>query len=104
MRVAPRLRGHASAVGAVRQPGVRLAAAGGNTMANGFQLGDLTIHRIIEEERPLFDPLTFFPTLTKEVRAENLPWLQPDSIDPATGQLRLCIQSYVVQTPHHTIL
>jgi glyoxylase-like metal-dependent hydrolase (beta-lactamase superfamily II) len=73
-------------------------------MATGFQLGDLTIHRVIEEERPLFDPLTFFPSLTKEVLAENLGWLQPDSIDPATGQLRLCIQSYVVQTPHHTIL
>jgi len=73
-------------------------------MANGFQLGDLIIHRIIEEERPLFDPLAFFPTLTKEVLAENLDWLQPDSIDPATGQLRLCIPSYVVQTPHHTIL
>ena len=28
-------------------------------MATSFQLGDLTIHRVIEEESPLFDPLTF---------------------------------------------
>jgi glyoxylase-like metal-dependent hydrolase (beta-lactamase superfamily II) len=73
-------------------------------MANGFQLGDLTIHRIIEEERPLFDPLEFLPTLTPELLAENRSWLEPDAIDPATGKLRLCIQSYIVQTPHHNIL
>jgi glyoxylase-like metal-dependent hydrolase (beta-lactamase superfamily II) len=73
-------------------------------MANGFQLGDLTIHRIIEEERPLFNPLEFFPTLTPELLAENRSWLEPDAIDPATGLMRLCIQSYIVQTPHHNIL
>ncbi|MCO6416416.1 MBL fold metallo-hydrolase [Siccirubricoccus sp. KC 17139] len=73
-------------------------------MATSFQLGDLTIHRIIEEERPLFDPLEFFPTLTKEVLEENRSWLEPTSIDPATGKLILCIQSYIVETPHHRIL
>lgn len=73
-------------------------------MAQGFQLGDLTIHRVIEEERPLFDPLTFLPGLTPELLAENRHWLEPDAIDPATGMLRLCIQSYLIRTPHHTIL
>lgn len=73
-------------------------------MATGFQLGDLTIQRVVEEERPLFDPLDFFPGLTPELLAENRPWLEPDAIDPMTGRLRLCIQSYLVRTPHHTIL
>ena len=73
-------------------------------MAKGFQLGDLTIHRVIEEETPLFDPLEFFPSLTPEVLAENRNWLEPTALDPATGKLRLCIQSYVIRTPHHTIL
>ncbi|WP_149537605.1 MBL fold metallo-hydrolase [Siccirubricoccus phaeus] len=73
-------------------------------MGTSFRLGDLTIHRIIEEERPLFDPLEFFPTLTKEVLEENRSWLEPTSIDPATGKLILCIQSYIVETPHHKIL
>ena len=35
-------------------------------MGTSFQLGDLTIHRVIEEESPLFDPLTFFPNLAPE--------------------------------------
>jgi glyoxylase-like metal-dependent hydrolase (beta-lactamase superfamily II) len=73
-------------------------------MPKGFQLGDLTIHRVVEEERPLFDPLEFLPTLTPEVLAENRHWLEPDAIDPETGKMKLCIQSYVIRTPHHTIL
>ncbi len=73
-------------------------------MGTGFRLGDLTIHRVIEEESPLFDPLTFFPNLAPELLEENRSWLEPEAIDPATGKLRLCIQSYVIETPHHRIL
>lgn len=73
-------------------------------MSLTFTVGDLTVHRVIESEGPLFDPLTFFPTLTRDVLDENLSWLQPHYIDPATGQLVLCIQSYIVRTRHHTIL
>ena len=73
-------------------------------MSVTFAVGDLTIHRVIESEAPLFDPLTFFPTLTSELLEENLSWLKPDYVDPASGQLMLCIQSYIVRTPHHNIL
>ncbi|HEX2216176.1 MAG TPA: MBL fold metallo-hydrolase [Xanthobacteraceae bacterium] len=67
-------------------------------------IGDIVIHRIVEQEGPFFDTLQFFPTLTKEVLEENRSWLQPRYIDPASGKLILCIQSYLVQTPHHNIL
>ncbi|NMJ43554.1 MBL fold metallo-hydrolase [Roseomonas sp. JC162] len=73
-------------------------------MADGFALGDVTIQRIVEGESPLFDPLTFFPTLTKDLLDENRAWLEPFALDPATGKLILCIQSWVVRTRHHTIL
>jgi glyoxylase-like metal-dependent hydrolase (beta-lactamase superfamily II) len=73
-------------------------------MSLTFKVGDLTVHRVIENEGPLFDPLTFFPTLSKDTLEENRSWLQPNFVDPATGQLVLCIQSYIVRTPHHTIL
>ena len=73
-------------------------------MSTTFTVGDLIVHRVIESEGPLFDPLTFFPTLTQEVLNDNLAWLRPVFIDPASGQLMLCIQSYVVRTKHHTIL
>ncbi len=66
---------------------------------------DLAIHRIVEQEEPLFDPLEFFPGLTREALDENRAWLEPaGALDPGTGKLRLCVQSYLVRTPRHTIL
>jgi glyoxylase-like metal-dependent hydrolase (beta-lactamase superfamily II) len=73
-------------------------------MATRIALGDLSIQRIVEQEAPFFDPLTFFPTLTRELLEENRAWLEPAAIDPASGQLVLCVQSYIVRTPRHTIL
>jgi len=73
-------------------------------MTDGFALGGITVQRIVEQESPLFDPFTFFPTLTKEVLEENRGWLAPSALDPASGKIILCIQSWVIRTPHHTIL
>jgi glyoxylase-like metal-dependent hydrolase (beta-lactamase superfamily II) len=72
-------------------------------MPDPIQLGNTTIHRIVEQERPFFEMLMFFPALTKEVLAENRAWLQPRFMSPK-DELVLCIQSYLVQTPHHNIL
>jgi glyoxylase-like metal-dependent hydrolase (beta-lactamase superfamily II) len=74
-----------------------------NAMTTQIKLGNLTIHRIVEQEGPFFDMLKFFPTLTKELLEVNRAWLQPRFVDPA-DQLMLCIQSYLVRTPHHNIL
>jgi glyoxylase-like metal-dependent hydrolase (beta-lactamase superfamily II) len=63
----------------------------------------ITIHRILEQEAAFFDALQFFPSLTKQLLDENRAWLQPRFVDPA-GKLILCIQSYLVQTPHQNIL
>ena len=73
-------------------------------MASPIQLGPITIHRIVEQQMPFYDALEFFPRLTKEVIAENRSWLQPTYLDPATGKVVLCFQSYVVKTPQHNIL
>jgi glyoxylase-like metal-dependent hydrolase (beta-lactamase superfamily II) len=73
-------------------------------MTNQIRIGEITVHRIVEQEAPFFAPLDFFPTLTKDLLDEHLGWLQPRYIDPATGKLILCIQSYLVQTPQHNIL
>jgi hypothetical protein len=40
-------------------------------MNQTFTIGDLTIHRVIESEGSLFEPLVFFPTLTQEMLDEN---------------------------------
>ncbi len=72
-------------------------------MSGILAVGDATIHRIVEQEAPFFDAFTFFPALTPDLFAENKDWLQPRFIAP-NGQVVLCVQSYLVETPHHTIL
>ena len=72
-------------------------------MPDAIQVGSITIHRIVEQEGPFFDLLTFFPTLTGELLEENRAWMQPRYMSPQ-GELMLCIQSYLVATPHHNIL
>jgi len=73
-------------------------------MTTRFAIGDITVHRIIEDEQPLFDPFSFFPGLGAERLAENRAWLEPTALDPATGKLVMCVQSYILRTPHYTIL
>jgi glyoxylase-like metal-dependent hydrolase (beta-lactamase superfamily II) len=72
-------------------------------MTTQITLGDTTIDRIVEQEGPFFDVSTFFPALTKELLDENRAWLQPRFVD-SKDRLMLCIQSYLLRTPHHTIL
>ena len=67
-----------------------------------FDLGNVTIHRVVEQEAPLFQVTDFFPTLTKEMIDENRSWLEPKYF--TGGKVVLCIQSYIVKTPHHTIM
>ena len=40
-----------------------------------FKFGDITIHRVVEQEGPFFNPLEFFPSLTPEVLEENRGWM-----------------------------
>ena len=72
-------------------------------MTLSYELGDVTIHRVVEQEAPLFDAFEFFPTLTQEILAENRSWLQPTYVD-AANRLVLSIQSYLVRTPRHNVL
>ena len=72
-------------------------------MTTTFHIGDMTIHRIVEMEMPLLPALDMLPGLTPEVLAENRSWLQPNALN-AEDWFMLCFQSYVVRTPHHTIL
>ncbi len=73
-------------------------------MIGCFDAGGVSIQRVIEQEEPLFDIDYFFPGLQPEILEEHRHWLEPTFLDPATQMLTLCIQSYIVRTPHHTIL
>ncbi len=72
-------------------------------MKTTFHLGDITIHRIVEQQTGFRAARDFLPTLTAEALDENRAWLAPEALD-AEDRLILCFQSYVVRTPHHTVL
>ena len=67
-------------------------------MSTAITLKDIMIHPVVEQQAPFFDPLEFFPTLTKDVLEEDCSWLQPTFIDPDTGRLVLCVQGFVIKT------
>ena len=72
-------------------------------MTTSFTVGDMTIHRIVEDEGVFRPALDTFVGITPELLADNRGWMQPAALD-AQDMLILCFQSYVVRTPHHTIL
>jgi len=72
-------------------------------MTTTLTFGDIKVHRIIEQEGPFFAVREFFPTLTSDVLDANRSWLQPTYVS-ADDRLNLCIQSYLLETPHHVIL
>src|SRR5512133_4089481 len=72
-------------------------------MRTNFTVDDMTIHRIVEQEAGFTPILEFLPSLSRELLDENRSWMEPAALDPG-GMAVLCFQSYVVKTPHHTIL
>jgi glyoxylase-like metal-dependent hydrolase (beta-lactamase superfamily II) len=73
-------------------------------MSLTLSVGDLTIHRIIEQETTFLPALEMLPGLTPDLLAENRAWMREAAALDAQDVLILCFQSYVVKTPHHTIL
>jgi glyoxylase-like metal-dependent hydrolase (beta-lactamase superfamily II) len=73
-------------------------------MSLKFAVGDLTVHRIVEQEGPYFAALELFSTLSPDLLAQNRDWMRKAGAIDENDMLVLCFQSYVVRTPHHTIL
>ena len=74
-------------------------------MSLTFKAGDMTIHRVIEDETTFRTVSQFFgDQVSPELLAENRAWLKQINALEADDVLRICFQSYVVRTPHHTIL
>jgi glyoxylase-like metal-dependent hydrolase (beta-lactamase superfamily II) len=73
-------------------------------MSLKFSVGDLTIQRIIEQEGQFLQAHDMLPSLTPELLAENRQWLKAAGALDDTDTFIMAFQSYVVKTPHHTIL
>ena len=72
-------------------------------MTEVIRVGDITVQRIVEQEFAFMPALGTIPAPTPDLLAENRRWMEPTALD-AQGWLILCFQSYVLRTPHHTIL
>ena len=73
-------------------------------MSLKFAVGDLTIHRIVEQETTFLPALEMLPGLTPDLLAQNRPWMRKAGAIDSNDVLILCFQSYIVTTPDHTIL
>ncbi|MCC7049320.1 MAG: MBL fold metallo-hydrolase [Alphaproteobacteria bacterium] len=73
-------------------------------MRTQFAVGDITVHRLVEAEYGFVAIRDFLPALTPKLLDENRAWLEPAALEPGTDRAVLCFQSYVVRTPHHTVL
>ncbi|MGH7334701.1 MAG: MBL fold metallo-hydrolase [Candidatus Rokuibacteriota bacterium] len=73
-------------------------------LVNAFQLGPVTISRVVEIGRSSYPTAMMLPDSTPTAIAAHLSWLKPDFFDEATGDIGSRIQTYVVRTPRHTIL
>jgi len=73
-------------------------------MRTQYGVEDMTIHRIVEKQYPFERMDRFLPSLEPELLEENRSWLEPSALDPESGYAIFCFQSYLVKTPHHTVL
>ena len=69
-----------------------------------WRLGNITIKRILEWEAPLALPLEYFDEALPEMVELHRHWLEPNALDPGSGKMILPVQSYLIQTQHHTVL
>lgn len=67
-------------------------------------IGEFTVQSVVELVAPYIPVTEMFPSATPDALAEHMDWMAPTHIDAATGNLVMAFQSFVLQTPNHTIL
>jgi glyoxylase-like metal-dependent hydrolase (beta-lactamase superfamily II) len=73
-------------------------------MTTRIDLGDVVIHRIVEDVAPFVPFLQFFPDFSAAQLEAHKDWLIPRGYDPVTGKIVITFQSYLIVTKHHRIL
>ena len=67
-------------------------------------VGDIAITTVVESFGLAGLPHVVFPEATPEAVARLRHWAEPHALDPATGQMLMPVQAYLVRTKHHNIL
>jgi len=62
------------------------------------------VDRVVEFQAAVFEAAALFPASTPAAIESHRHWLEPNLMDPASKLLILSFHSFVVRTPHHTIL
>jgi glyoxylase-like metal-dependent hydrolase (beta-lactamase superfamily II) len=76
---------------------------GGSIMATTLSVGDMTVYRIVDFEGRFIPIRDLLPALTQEMLEENRHWQPAGSLDADDCAL-ISVHSYIVKTPHHTIM
>ena len=69
-----------------------------------IQIGDVTITSIIERDGPWRTPEAMFPSYDPEIGRIHLAAMDPEVYDPVANRMVITYQTFIVRTPHHTIL
>src|SRR5271157_2361990 len=69
-----------------------------------LNIGDVTITSIIERDGPWRRPEDMFPDYDPDLGRRYLAEMDPEVFDPASNRMVITYQTFVVRTPHHTIL
>ena len=69
-----------------------------------LKIGDVTITSIIERDGPWRQPQDMFPLYDPELGRRYLADMDPEVFDAASNRMVITYQTFVVRTPHHTIL
>ena len=67
-------------------------------------LGDVSITSVIERDGPWRAPEAMYPACDKETAIAHLRTMEPFLYDADQNMLVITYQTYIVRTPHHTIL
>jgi glyoxylase-like metal-dependent hydrolase (beta-lactamase superfamily II) len=69
-----------------------------------IRLGDVTIDRIVEFAQSSTPTTAMLKDATEADIARHRSWLGPHLLDPSNGEMRSHIQTYIIRTPHLTVL
>jgi glyoxylase-like metal-dependent hydrolase (beta-lactamase superfamily II) len=70
-----------------------------------WRIGNATVTRIEEQLGPgSFPPEQYFSGFEPEVLERHLHWLAPNHYLPATRALVTSVHTWVIRTPHHTVV
>ena len=67
-------------------------------------LGDVSVASVVERDGPWRAPEIMYPTCDKEIAIAHLKTMEPFIYDAELNKLVITYQTYIVRTPHHTIL